>query len=935
MKDDTFASKHSRWFARMLFAHPDWQPILARICARPLGAEVIGPLCSDLREGLVYRDEADLKSVLRKLRNLWLCAVMERDLAGRANLDEVMVAMTALAEFSIHEALCFLGPAAAEVHGVPVAVQSGAAQDLMVVAMGKLGGAELNVSSDIDLVFVYGEDGQTRAEPGQKALSNQEFFTQLGRRLIGVLSEVTADGFVFRVDMRLRPNGESGPLVASVAMLEEYFVTQGRNWERFAWIKARVVSQPTFASSEGANVTLAALQAIVSPFVYRRYLDFGAIEALRALHDQIRAENRRRDGAHAERTINVKLGRGGIREIEFIAQHFQLIRGGRVPDLRDRATLTILTRLAQMGLLDADTAARLRDGYVLLRQVEHRLQYVDDAQTHVLPRTEEDKARVGAMCARLIGDADFPELTRKLVALQAYVAARFDEVFGAPADDAGAGGSNGSIWNESNSGGASTREGLDVLAKSGYPDAAAAQARLRALWNSSRIRTLSVPSRDRLDRLMPGAIELAAVHAGVGCDAATLLGRVADLLEAIAGRGSYLALLFEFPGAFKRVVALLASSPWAARYLTLHPLLLDELLDARAREAPNWPAVIRQLGERMQHTPGDTERQMDLLRETHHVQTFSLLIQDLEQRLTVEALSDHLSALADLIVEAALNACWERVAGDLAAAPRFAVIAYGRLGGKELGYASDLDLVFLYDDTDADEEVIVAYGRLAQRLVTWLTARTPAGGLFEVDLRLRPEGTSGLFVTGFGAFQKYQRESAWVWEHQALTRARFCAGDARLGVAFEAERRMILRQTRDLSALRGEVARMRVKMHEGHPNRSEEFDLKHDTGGMVDIEFCVQFLVLAYASQWPVLLEDMGNIALLRQAGALGLIDVDLALAVANAYRVYRRRQHALRLAEARFARVPQSMFEAERAAVTRLFDALGLRLAAGISASQ
>lgn len=916
----------------MLFSHPEWQPILAELTTRPLAPERLKSLCSQLRAAAAYQDEAHLKAVLRRLRNVWLCAVMERDLTGRADLGEVMAAMTSLAEFTLHEALGFLSAQARASHGIPT-TPSGAPLDLMVVGMGKLGGAELNVSSDIDLIFVYGEDGETRSEGVQTRLSNQEFFTRLGRRLIGVLSEVTADGFVFRVDMRLRPNGESGPLVVSLPMLEEYFITQGRTWERFAWIKARVVSRPVLASDAGAADQRAALDAIVVPFVYRRYLDFGAIEALRSLHDQIRAENQRRDGMHPERGVNVKLGRGGIREIEFMAQHFQLIRGGRARDLRQRATLPTLTRLAQLGLLDENTAMRLRQNYVLLRQIEHRLQYIDDAQTHTLPHEPADQERIAAMCASLVGDSGFFALATEIAAVQSYVAACFDEVFGVPAKEVLAPGPSASLWNESSCSGAPTSEAMAALSALGYPDPAAAQARLRALWNSGKVRGLSAGARERLDRLVPRAIEWAAKGAGVGCDAATLLGRLADLIEAIAGRGSYLALLYEYPAACERVVALLAASPWAARYLTLHPLLLDELLDARVREAPNWPEVAQQLTEKMQHAAGDTERQMDLLRETHHVEIFGLLIQDLEQRLTLEALSDHLSALADLIIDTALRACWDRIAQDPTVAPGFAVVAYGRLGGKELGYASDLDLVFLYDDENATEDAIVTYGRLAQRLVTWLTARTPAGGLFEVDLRLRPEGASGLFVTGFGAFQRYQRESAWVWEHQALTRARFCAGDARLGAAFEAERRAILGRERDLAVLRDEVAGMRVKMHEGHPNRSVDFDLKHDAGGMVDIEFSVQFLVLAYASRWPGLLEDLGNIALLGKAAGAGLIDPELAMTVANAYRAYRRAQHALRLAEARFARVPQPTFEKERRAVTALFSALGLDARAGAAA--
>jgi glutamate-ammonia-ligase adenylyltransferase len=915
------ALSQSGWFARSLRAHPEWSETLASLAEEALTRPRLDALIGSVRAQSGYRDRAHLRSTLRQVRNLWLGALMERDLSGRADLAEVMAATTHLAERSIGEALAVLGPELASRHGVPVASAAPVPQDLMVVAMGKLGGAELNVSSDIDLVFVYGEEGETAAAAGQRSISNQEFFTRLGQNLIAALSEVTADGFVFRVDMRLRPNGESGPLVVSLAMLEEYLITQGRPWERFAWLKSRPLVTAVFAPPSEALAR--SLEEVVTPFVFRRYLDFGAIEALRALHGQIRGEIARRDASRPGQERNVKLGRGGIREIEFLVQHFQLVRGGREPRLRSRSTLATLATLGELGLLDQAVVARLRDTYELLRNVEHRLQYVDDAQTHVVPLVGAPALALARACARLIGTDSEAGLFARLDEEQAFVAQQFDEVFGARESASEV----APLWSESSCAANASAEVLAALSAQGYPDPAAAQSRLRALWSSSAVRSLGESHRERIDVLMPRVIEAAVRGATPSCEAGSLLGRLCDVIEAIAKRSSYIALLIEYPRAFEHVVTLLAASPWAARFLALHPLLLDELLDTRSRERLDAGALRLQLAHGLERLVGDTERGMDLLREVQHLESFRLLIQDLEKRLSVEALSDDLAALADAIIGAALGACWELVRGSIDHAPAFAVIAYGKLGGKELGYTSDLDLVFLYDESRSDEAAAVSYARLGQRLMSWLTSRTPAGGLFDVDVRLRPEGAAGLLVSSCAAFESYQLNHAWVWEHQALTRARCCAGDAQIAARFEAQRRATLALPRELSSLRTEVSDMRRRMHEGHPNRSGQFDLKHDAGGMVDLEFCVQFLVLAHSHRYAQLLDNLGNIALLGRAASVGLIDTELALRCADAYRQYRRRTHELRLAGAPFARVEATHFVELRQDVARLSTGLGLSL--------
>ncbi len=1033
-------SEPSRWRMRIANARPAWSLEIEQLASRRIDRNAIDAQLALERSG-GWRDEAHLCSGLRHLRAKALAALIDRDLDGRADLAEVMDATTALAEIAIGEALVFLSHRLAARHGVPCGRASGDPQDLVVIGMGKLGGGELNVSSDIDLIFVYREDGETTGttgddgfrtdrrpdrerepkSPSLRVISNEEFFTRLGRKLIAALAEVTADGFVFRVDMRLRPDGDSGPLVTHFAMLEHYLIGSARDWERFAWIKARVVSPRVFASGDvephaRADETFAQL---VTPFVYRRYLDFGAIDALRKLHDQIRAEAARREAMRNERSsryaahhearsgsgvasrlasgavlptastpastrIDVKLGRGGIREIEFIAQHFQLIRGGREPALRLRPTLATLAVLVREELIDERVGKRLCGAYVFLRNVEHRLQYLDDAQTHTLPAREavEDCERVAAMCAPLVdtpdgvdeGDASTPvSFDTLLVALEShrnFVARQFDGVFGLEDEETNveaAGASGADLWSAFSDASpvyardeAAAQQVRAHLAASGFDPPDGAFARLAALARSARLRTIAKATRARLDSLVPRVIESASESASAQSDPTATLGRWFDLIEAIAGRSAYLALLEEFSVARKAVTRLLSASPWAAQYLTRHPLLLDDLIDARdddrrPRDAAAWSAswreVAKTLAAQLHEAAPDTERQMDVLRETHHAETFRLLIDDLEGRLTIEALSDQLSALADLILDAAIRACWASLApkgadrkgaDDVASRPEpaFAVIGFGKLGGKELGYASDLDLVFLYDDRnqvdnhEADQSLAVQrYARFAQRLNVWLTARTTAGALFDIDLRLRPDGAAGLVVSSFASWSAYERREndvgAWTWEHQALTRARFSAGDSALGAAFEAERIAILvdrvPDERGRAQLRGDIVAMRKKMHDGHPNRSGRFDLKHDEGGMVDIEFAVQYLVLAFGDAHRELLVNAGNIALLSRAADAGLIEAGEARGAADAYRVYRARQHASRLAdpEARAARVDADAFLGERAVVRRLWASL------------
>ncbi len=835
-------------------------------------------------------DAASLASALRRLRQGVFLTTLLRDLTGRASLAEVCQTTTRLAEVAIASAVDAHTRWLIEVHGEPRDGESGAAQRLLVIAMGKLGGGELNVSSDIDLVFVYPEEGAT---DGSKPLANQEFFDRLGRRVIASLDERTKDGFVFRVDMRLRPYGESGPLTCSFAALEAYLVAQGRTWERYAWLKAR----PLTGGCDDEFMQL------VTPFVYRKYLDYDAYEGLRDVHRQIREQGLRRDYA-----ANLKLGPGGIREIEFIVQALQLVRGGRDPGLRERGTLPALAALRARGLLPVHAVTDLGVAYTFLRNIEHRLQYRDDTQTQDLPA---DSAECSAL-ARAAGFADSAEAIRALERHRSAVTRHFNALFGeVPAQDSDA---LVSAWLDPQPDANLTT----ALVATGYAQPEGVIEALTRVRKSTRYVQLPARSRERFDALVPQLLRVAAETA----EPQPVFLRLLALLESISGRSAYLALLVEHPPILPRIAQLMAASAWAADYLTRHPILLDELLDSHALLAePDWGTWRRELAEVLALRAGDAERQIDALRHFQHAQTFRLLVQDLNGLLSIERLADHLSALADIVLAATLSCCWELVRGEDRGQPHFAIIGYGKLGGKELGYASDLDIVFLYDDPR--EIAAERYARLAQRLNAWLTSATAAGRLYETDLRLRPDGVSGLLVSSLDAFRQYQRAQAWPWEHQALTRARFVAGDTAVGSAFEGEREFILRVPRDAAVLKGEIVTMRRKMHAAHPNRSARFDIKHDSGGMVDVEFGVQYLVLAHAHQHAVLCRNAGNIALLRLAAELGLLPVDLVEPAVDAYREYRRVQHQLRLQGAREARADPAQHAAHRAAVAALWRAV------------
>ncbi len=847
-----------------------------------------------------------LPAAMRRLRNVLFSALAQRDLSGQADLNEVVTSISSFAAFAVRRHLAHRHAELSQLHGEPVGAESGRSQKMLVIGMGKLGGEELNVSSDIDLIFIYPEDGETAVtSPDQRQLSNHEFFVRLGKKLIADIAEITEDGFTFRVDMALRPNGGSGPLAASFAMLEEYLMVQGREWERYAWVKARALT--------GDVQDIATLEDIVRPFVYRRYLDYGSINALRNMHAQIRAEVIRQETRHPQRSINIKLGRGGIREIEFLTQVFQLIRGGRDPALRDRSTRKTLHILAERKLLSAAVVNQLLDAYDFLRNLEHRLQYLDDAQTHVLPASADDQAIIAGM----MGHSDTTAFLSELESVRSWVAAQFDAIF-VDKNSGQATSADGNSMPVPDLGEISAEALSEYLATLGIDEPDSSAQRLLASWHSSRLQSLPAASKLQLHALIRTMLPMLAQQTNESCS--VTLNRLMDFFEAIARRSAYLALLTEYPQSLLRVIRMMAASEWASQYLTRHPVLLDELLDeTMLHTPPDWPQFALECERQLAAFPGDTERQMDILRELHHAQLFRLLAQDLDGVLTVERLADHLSSLADVLVGATLNAAWQTISTRHCATPRFAVIAYGKLGGKELGYASDLDVIFLYEDDDL--EAPAQYAKLAQRFITWMTSHTPAGILFDIDIALRPDGASGLLVSSCAAFEKYQKHAAWIWEHQALTRARFCAGDAAIGEKFEALRIEVLRQPRSDTTLKKEILTMRQRMHDAHPNHSDEFDLKHDAGGMIDIEFIVQYLVLRHACDHPEIAGDIGNIALLKLAGTLNLIDPELATEVADAYRLFRKMQHSIRLKGKDRARIAIDKVARPSASVKQLWQ--------------
>ena len=837
-----------------------------------------------------------------------------RDLAGWAHLEETLADLTAFADAAISTACEFARQALGARYGEPCS-ESGRLQQLVIVGMGKLGGGELNFASDVDLVLLFPEYGETN---GKRSISNEEFFTRLGQGLVRMLEAPTSQGIVLRVDLRLRPFGDSGPLVASFASFEDYLPRHGRDWERYAYVKARAIT----ARREYEEVETCAIR----PNVFWCYLDFGVIVCQREMKALIAREVERRELAD-----HVKLGPGGIREIEFIVQAFELIRGGRDRRLQTQSLFEALGVLAETRLLPGNVVSDLREAYVYLRRLENRLQMLADAQVHKLPDDVISRGRISAA----MGSPDWPTMLRELNQHRARVSSQFQFfVFGGSDPDRNAVRIDlGRFWDSQ----AETAALTESLAGAGFKEAGEATRILLELRASSLVRKLDEPGRKRLQSLLPSLLSDIASSGGQ----LAVLQRVLRIVEAIGQRSAYFALLQESAPARARLVELCGHGDFLAQQIASYPLLLDELIDGRVlSEVTGRAELSRELDLRMELVQDDDpERQVEALRQFQRAAIFRVAVGDLTGSLPVMRVSDRLTDIAELIVERAMQLSWQQITaqygtplcdeGNGLREVRVAAAGYGKLGGMELGYSSDLDLVFLHDSRGERQETNgsraldnqVFFVRLAQRIVHLLTMHSAAGRLYEVDVRLRPSGKGGMLVTSINAFTEYQRKEAWTWEHQALLHARSVAGAPQLRAEFEEIRMDVLANHIRRDTLRNEVRTMRERMRkELSKAQDSQFDIKQDAGGVADVEFLAQYWALRWAKEYPPIVMFSDTIRQLESVASANLVPqvtVDLLIV---AYQAYRVRTHHLSLMNEEPI-VGGTVFVAERAAVTRIWN--------------
>ncbi len=863
------------------------------------------------------QDEQALMQMLRVIRNREMVRIAWRDIAGWAALPETLRDLSLLADASLQVSLDWLAEKLTPLYGTPQN-KAGEAQSMFVIAMGKLGAGELNYSSDIDLIFCFTARGDTQG--GKRSISNDEYFNKLAKQLIRVINDITPDGFVFRVDMRLRPFGDSGPLVTSMDAMEGYYEAHARDWERYAMIKARICAGNF---EQGAE-----LMKFLRPFVYRRYIDFGALEALREMKQLINDEVMRKGIDQ-----NVKLGAGGIREIEFIGQVFQLIRGGREPSLRLRSILRILPGLSNLGLLPEQTVSELLDAYCFLRNSEHRLQQIHDQQTQTLPETDIDRARVSLG----MGFTNWDDFILQLDQHRGRVIGHFSDLLRPPEQEDEAEVKQletmSSLWHGNLTG----SDAEQVLTERGFESPTEILEKITLLREMRTTRQLSQQGRERLDRLMPLVLDAASDSE----EPSLTLERLLRLIETIARRSTYLTLLTENPSALTQLVQLFAESSWVAEQIIAHPLLLDELIDPRVLYAPPAaPELQKDLHRRLYKcTRDDLEQYMDCLRHFKNAQVLRVAAADITGNLPLAEVSNHLSAIAETTLDTALTIAWSQMRmkhgepcfedDDGVQLAGFIIIAYGKLGGLELGYSSDLDLVFLHDShgrnqvTNGDRPLDnnVFFNRLGQRIINLMTAITAAGMVYEVDPRLRPNGASGILVSSIESFCEYQLEKAWTWEHQALVRARVVAGNPRTTERFRAIRSQVLLTPPDVEQLRLDIIDMREKMRqELNRSKGDIFDLKQGLGGITDIEFMVQYGVLRWAHAYPELLTWTDNLRLLDDLARLGLLNHADSEQLREAYFAYRAITHR-RALQNRKALVDDDNFLDHRQQVVRIWN--------------
>jgi len=944
--------------ARWCIRYPQWLPDLCEMILAERGLlykdyeslwleQAITP---DTTSGIKQGDEEHFYKLLRQFRNQQMLRIIWRDINGWSDLQNTTRELSALAEVCINAVRSYYVQPDSELtqeFGLPYN-DINEAQELIVIAMGKLGAWELNLSSDIDLIFAYQDEGNTVG--GKKQIDNATYFVRLGKKIIAALNNATEDGFVFRVDMRLRPFGDGGALASSFNALENYYQLHGREWERYAMIKARVVAGSKEATDE--------LMQMLRPFVYRRYMDYGAYASMRELKLMITQQVKRK-GMQG----NVKLGPGGIREVEFIGQVFQLIRGGRDVHYQRREILNILEILKKEQRLPEYVVNELVQAYVFLRNTEHRLQALKDQQTHQLPETNLEKNRL----AYAMNFDSWQSFNKVLDEFRKKVHSHFEQVFDAPQTEADSGDEIlNQIWMQQ------TPDELyeKALIKLGFNEPSQVIKTLSNLRESRAFQTRSTKGQTRLNQLMPMVI--GAVGQAENAD--VTLQRLIDIIEQVATRSVYLSLLIENPLALSQLVKLCEQSSWITRYISQHPLLLDDLLDPRSLYVPATKESLQQecYLKITETDPDDEERIADVVRHFKQSNLLRVAAADLANAVSLMRVSDHLSWIAEVVLDVTLEQAWQYMlqrhgrpecsAAGQVCDKGFAIIGYGKLGGYELGYSSDLDLVFLHGaENEQDLTVIenenensiatstsgsvteanplsnqvaarprpitnsVFFARLGQRLIHLLSARTGAGTLYEVDMRLRPDGASGMLVSSIKSYEKYQQTKAWVWEHQALVRARAITGDVAIIQQFNQIRKDVLTQSRNISDLKAEVLKMREKMRQSLSRGTKEmFDIKQDEGGIVDIEFIVQFGVLAWAHDYPELCERTDNINLLQVLQKIGKFSQTESESLTAAYIDYRQRLHLLALQE-NMGIVALPEFEVQRSYVSSIWKRLFL----------
>jgi len=861
-------------------------------------------------------DEIVLFQKLRVQRNWMMGRIALRDLMTLAKLEETVAATSELADALVGSALDWHYKRFCERYGTPIGRESGEPQKLIVIGMGKLGGQELNFSSDVDLIFTYPEGGETQG--ASRSISNEQFFIRLGQALNKSLVDVTNDGFVYRVDMRLRPFGDAGPLAVNFASLEHYYEIHGRAWERYALVKARIMAGDKEQGEELFN--------ILRPFVYRRYVDFSAMDSLRELKLMI-AEQVAKKGM----SDNVKLGAGGIREIEFIAQAFQLVHGGRDKGLQVKSLLPTLAVLNDREFLDNEVYVKLVDAYRFLRTAENRLQMWGDQQTHDLPKDENQRL----LTANSLGFESYEAFYEVLNQHRAFVEAQFNEVF-AEEEECSVRDEMTELWS-------SDFEGSELLDSFDLPDSVANDV-LKVMHDfkaGRQVQTLSKDGVERLNETMPFVLK-SVIKPDMNIET---LKRVLAVVESVTKRSVYLVLIKENPEAIQHLVALCDASAWLAEMLVKYPALLDQLLDERELYAPlsadelqsEANALLAEVGQ-------DEELFMDKLRQWRHAQVFKVAAADITGQLPIMKVSDYLTWIAEAVLNVSVEFAWQLMQqksglpGGLKAEEvrnPFMVLGYGKLGGIELGYGSDLDVVFLYQGVTSSDQTVnpggrtldnaIYFIRMGQKVISILSTVMPSGRLYEVDTRLRPNGNSGMLVTDFTSFMQYIENKAWNWEHQALVRARAVTGDVQSISAYKTFRSEFLKRNRDIAVVRNEVIEMRQKMKDSLDKSSENvFDLKQGSGGIVDIEFMMQFLVLAYASQFPSLVEYTDNVRILETVAELGLLSAEDVESLTQAYKVYRSKYHRVALANEKPI-ISADFYEVERASVIKVWKQLML----------